>query len=289
MAGAASKQCRKCGLTKDRTEFYSHPKYRTRDKLSVDCKACIREYVRQCWKQHPDRMRAIARASYHKRRVSRPVACITSRMCLLCGVSFTPSKCYPGQKYCCHAHRSRAYNVTADGRRAHNERGRKARRLARERRAPSVCALCGCEFMAKRSDARFCTLKCYWKYKNRARPRGYYRDAQRRWRAKHPDRYKEQDRKRRRSQLYVTAKRAYLRDYYHSHKADYSRRRSAWLQTPSGAQKRRAKYARDTVRRLSRLPEPYAEIRLAMLQFKRWCRANGYTGTKQLFAEEGMR
>jgi len=129
-----------------------------------------------------------------------------------------------------------------------------------------ICECCSGSFMEKRSTARFCSERCRMRsYGQTEKRRDWFRQYQRLRRA--TGKVKKYKRKRDPWRL------AYYKAYYHSHKSDYTRRRREWLLTPKGKEKLLAKTTR---RRLRGLSEREREMRVLLLEFKRWCRSNGY-------------
>jgi hypothetical protein len=271
------KRCRTCGVVKGRGEFYWHEKYRTVDKLTVDCKLCLSARAREYRQLHPERVAAIQRRSAAKRRACRPVQPqrpIVALSCAECGSLFEQSvRCFTEQRFCGAACRGRAFE----------KRDAARRRSLRESRPPSVCIECSARFVGRRLGGKYCSDKCRWAADRRRNPgkrrESWRLSSQRRRLAgkSSPSRYPG---RRELDPLRLEAKRAWLRAYAREHKAEFAARKRERLKIPEFRDKKRE---RDFRRKIRDLPDSERELRAVLREFKRWCRSNGYGGYRQFF------
>jgi hypothetical protein len=287
-----TKQCKRCGLVKDRTEFYFHSKYRTVDHRTGKCSPCRREEAAEFRHQQPERVKSWGQRWRAKKRAVNPTN-VGPRQCAHCGEAFTPKRpnlC--AQKFCCVDHRRRTNKnkqstLTPEQRERKNLRnaGYRKRKTAM-RRVSRPCHWCEKPFTpTRRADTQFCSPKCYNKHHARKPERkAYARDYQRKRRASGYTRKYEACRRKKLRPEDLERKRARLRAFYHNHKDSYRRRRKEWSKRPENRPKILAKRTRQRVRKLSS-SQTELEIRLTLLALKRWCRANGYKGIKRFIAE----
>lgn len=145
---------------------------------------------------------------------------------------------------------------------------------------PQPCLCCGEQLVGKRSTKKFCSKACCDKHshqRNADKRRQWFREYQRKRRAaglnkKYARRTKRSDEGRKREL-------ARLRAYWHAHKDKYRGRSRL-------GRKRRPHTQQDNEKRWNRrwkhAPNTERECRSVLLELRRWCKANGFTGYREL-------